>query len=109
MAIRFADGHATIQKQEAMVELLEFIGIGLVAGWIMGKIRRGRGYGFFGNLLIGAIGSLIGWFMMGFLKVAAPNIIARLTMAVLGAVIFFLVMSLFKRKKRKKSDEDDDE
>jgi uncharacterized membrane protein YeaQ/YmgE (transglycosylase-associated protein family) len=90
------------------MELLEFLAVGLAAGWVMGKIRRGSGYGFFGNLIIGAIGSLIGWFVKGFLKIETPNLLAQLTMAVVGAVIFFLLMSLLKRKK-KKSKEDDDE
>ena len=74
----------------------------------MGKIRRGRGYGLIGNLIIGAIGSLIGWFLMGFLKVEAPNLFARIALAVMGAVIFFLLMGLLKRK-RKKTSEDNDE
>ena len=49
------------------VELIRFIAAGLVAGWILGKLRRGKGYGFFGNLAIGAIGSIIGWFLKGLL------------------------------------------
>ena len=83
--------------------------MGVAAGWIMGKIRRGRGYGFIGNLTIGAIGSFIGWFLMGFLKVEAPNLFAQIAMAVVGAVVFFFIMGLFKRKKRKKPEEDEDE
>ena len=40
----------------------------------MGKVRRGQGYGFLiGNLLLGAIGSLIGWFLMGFLTCRNPQ------------------------------------
>ncbi len=83
--------------------------MGLIAGWIMGKIRRGRGYGLIRNLLIGAIGSLIGWFLMGFLKVETPNLFAQIAMAVIGAVVFFLVMSLFKKSKKKKEDDDDED
>ena len=87
------------------MELVQFVVVGLVAGWIMGKIRRGKGYGLIGNLLIGAIGSFIGWYLMGFLKVQAPNIFARIAMAVVGAIVFFLVMGALKW--RKKKDEDD--
>ena len=88
------------------MQLVEFLVVGLAAGWIMGKIRRGEGYGLIGNLVIGAIGSCIGWFLMGFLKVEAPNIFARIAMAVMGAAVFFLIAGIFRRKK-KKSDEDD--
>ena len=88
------------------MQLVEFVIVGLAAGWIMGKIRRGKGYGLMGNLIIGAIGSCIGWFLMGFLKVETPNIFARIAMAVVGAVVFFLAMNLLRWKKKKK-DEDD--
>ena len=84
------------------MQLLKFLAVGLAAGWIMGKIRRGRGYGLVGNLVIGAIGSLIGWFLMGFLKVNTSNLFAQIAMAVMGAATFFLLMSLLKRKRRKK-------
>ncbi len=89
------------------MELLQFLAVGLVAGWIMGKIRRGKGYGLFGNLLVGAIGSCIGWFLMGFLKVQASNIVVRIAMAVMGAVVFFFIVGALRWKKRKKSDEDE--
>jgi uncharacterized membrane protein YeaQ/YmgE (transglycosylase-associated protein family) len=89
------------------MDLLRFLIVGLVAGWVLGKIRRGRGYGFFGNLLIGALGSLIGWFLAGFLKMQASNILEQIAMAVAGAVVFFLILGLLKPKKGKKSSEDD--
>ena len=88
------------------MKLAQFLIVGLAAGWIMGKIRRGEGYGLVGNLVIGAIGSFIGWFLMGFLKVEAPNIFAQIAMAVMGAIVFFLIMGSLRWKK-KKSDEDD--
>jgi uncharacterized membrane protein YeaQ/YmgE (transglycosylase-associated protein family) len=90
------------------MQLLEFLVVGIAAGWIMGKIRRGEGYGLIGNLIVGAIGSFIGWFLMGFLKVETPNILAQIAMAVVGAVVFFLAIGLLKRKKKKKEDDDED-
>jgi len=90
------------------MELLRFIFIGLVAGWIIGKIRRGRGYGFFGKLVIGAVGSVIGWFLKGLLNVASPNLLAQIVMAVSGAVVFFLLVGTFKWKRKRKSTEEDE-
>ena len=74
----------------------------------MGKIRHGHGYSFFGNLFVGAVGSLIGWFLMGFLKVQAPTLLAQVAMAVAGAVVFFLIIGLFKGKRRKAASKEDD-
>ena len=84
--------------------LFQFLLVGSVAGWIMGRIRRGKGYGIIGNLFIGAIGSFIGWYIMGFLKIEAPNIFARIAMAVVGAVVFFLIMGALKWRKKKDED-----
>jgi hypothetical protein len=45
--------------------------------------------------------------LMGFLKVEAPNVISQIAMAVVGAVVFFLIMGALRFKKKKK-DEDDE-
>jgi uncharacterized membrane protein YeaQ/YmgE (transglycosylase-associated protein family) len=82
--------------------------IGLVAGWIMGIIRRGRGYGLIGNLFIGTIGSLIGWYLMGLLNIRAPNLLAQIVLAVAGAIVFFLLVGSFRRKRKKKNREEDE-
>jgi len=92
-----------------MVPLLQFLLIGLAAGWIMGRITRGRGFGLVGNLIVGAIGSLVGGFVFGFLGLTATNSIGSLVMAVVGAIVFFLQLSFLKSGKRKKSKKEDDE
>ena len=92
------------------MQIIEFLGVGLVAGWIMGKVRKGKnGYGLLKSLVIGVIGSFIGWFFMGFLRVESPNLLTELAMAVLGAAVFFFVVGLFSGKKKKKSSEEDEE
>ncbi len=88
---------------------MEFIVIGLIAGWLMGKIRGGKGFGFFGNLLVGVIGSLIGWFLMGFLGIQSTGFFIRIVMALCGAIIFFLVVGLFRGSGKKRSSKGDDE
>ena len=74
----------------------------------MGKIRRGEGYGIVGNLLIGALGSVIGWFLAGLLQIEARNLLGQIAMAVAGAVVFFLLVGSFKWKRRKKSKSEDE-
>lgn len=90
--------------------LLQFLGVGLVAGWVMGKIRKGKGkgYGLIKSLLVGVIGSFIGWFLMGFMKVESPNLFTQLAMAVMGATVFSLVVTLLTGKKKKIPDEDEE-
>jgi len=35
------------------------IAIGITAGWLIGKIARGDGYGVLGDLLMGLVGAVI--------------------------------------------------
>jgi uncharacterized membrane protein YeaQ/YmgE (transglycosylase-associated protein family) len=87
--------------------LLQFLVIGLLAGWIMGRITRGRGFGMIGNLVVGAIGSLVGGFVFGFLGLSVNNTVGSLVMAVVGAIVFFLLLGFLKPGKSKKSKKDD--
>lgn len=88
------------------MELLRFILVGLVAGWILGRIRRGKGYGFFGNLVVGAIGSIIGWFLKGLLHLEVSNTLAEIALAVAGAIIFFLLVGTLKGNRSRKRGEE---
>jgi uncharacterized membrane protein YeaQ/YmgE (transglycosylase-associated protein family) len=38
-----------------MFEFVWFLIIGLIAGWLAGKIMKGRGFGLLGDLVIGVI------------------------------------------------------
>jgi uncharacterized membrane protein YeaQ/YmgE (transglycosylase-associated protein family) len=41
--------------------------IGIIAGWLAGKIMRGRGFGLLLDLALGIVGSLIGGAVFGLL------------------------------------------
>lgn len=90
------------------MELIRFILAGLAAGWILGRVRRGKGYGFIGNLAIGAIGSVIGWFLKGLLHIEVSNFFAQIAMAVAGAIVFFFMIGLLKWKRSRKAKEEDE-
>ncbi len=40
--------------------LIVILVVGIVAGWLAGKIVRGSGFGLIGDLIVGIIGALIG-------------------------------------------------
>ena len=40
-----------------------FLLIGAIAGWLAGQITRGRGFGLFGDIVIGIVGALVGGFV----------------------------------------------
>jgi uncharacterized membrane protein YeaQ/YmgE (transglycosylase-associated protein family) len=80
-----------------MLYLLWVIIIGILAGWIAGKIMRGRGFGLLGDLIVGVIGSLLGSFIFGLVGFGAYGLIARLIVAVVGAVILLWLIRFIKK------------
>ena len=80
-----------------MLELLWFVVIGIVAGWLAGQITKGSGFGLLGDLIVGVLGSLLGGFLFGLLGFGAYGLIARLLMAVVGAVVLLFLFRLVRR------------
>lgn len=71
--------------------------IGLVAGWLAGKIVKGRGMGVLADLIVGVIGSFVGGFLFGLVGLAAYGLLARLIMSVVGAVVLLYIVRILKR------------
>ncbi|HZA21511.1 MAG TPA: GlsB/YeaQ/YmgE family stress response membrane protein [Dehalococcoidia bacterium] len=74
-----------------------FLLIGLVAGWLAGLLMRGRGFGCIGNILIGAIGGLIGGLLFDIFDVAFAGILGSLLTALVGAITLLFVVGLLRR------------
>lgn len=47
------------------MSFLWYILIGILAGWVAGKIMRGGGFGLIVNLVVGIIGGLLGGWLFG--------------------------------------------
>ena len=77
--------------------LLLFLLIGVLAGWIAGKLMKGSGYGLLGNMVIGVVGAFVGKYLFGFLGFSFAGIMGTLLAAVLGAVILIFVVGIVKR------------
>src|SRR5437762_521435 len=92
---------------EVSMQLLRFLLIGSVAGWVIGKITRGRGFGMLGNVLIGGIGSIIGGYLYGLLGVPVHNALGGVVMATVGSIALFLALRMLRpsRRRKKWSDE----
>ena len=63
------------------------IALGILAGWLAGKIMRGKGYGVLLDLLLGMVGSVVGGFVFGLLGLHAYGLIGSLVVATAGAVM----------------------
>ncbi len=76
--------------------LVLFLVIGIVAGWLAGKIMKGGGFGLVGDLVVGVIGSFLGGWVFGLLGIAAYGILGSLVMAVVGAMLLLFLIRLVK-------------
>jgi uncharacterized membrane protein YeaQ/YmgE (transglycosylase-associated protein family) len=77
--------------------IIAWIIIGVLAGWITGKIMKGSGYGFFMDMIVGLVGALVGGFLsshLGLGGVGQHGLIVSILIAVVGAVIFTWILRL---------------
>jgi len=81
--------------------LVSWILLGLIAGWLAGKIARGRGYGCLTDILLGLIGSVLGGWIFRKLEIGtgAGGFIYSLAAATVGAVVLVVVVHLFTGSK----------
>lgn len=77
--------------------LIYFLLIGLVAGWLAGKVMKGSGYGVIGDLVIGVIGAFLGGWIFGLLHIAAGGLIGLLVTAFVGAVVLVWLLRMIKK------------
>jgi uncharacterized membrane protein YeaQ/YmgE (transglycosylase-associated protein family) len=69
--------------------------IGLVAGWITGKLMKGSGYGPIMDIIVGIVGALIGGFLAAHLGFGGPHgFVMTVIIAVIGAVVLTLILRL---------------
>jgi uncharacterized membrane protein YeaQ/YmgE (transglycosylase-associated protein family) len=69
--------------------------LGLVAGWLAGKIARGRGFGCIADIVLGLIGSYVGGWVFTKLGIFGGGFLYSLAAATLGAVILVSLAHLF--------------
>jgi uncharacterized membrane protein YeaQ/YmgE (transglycosylase-associated protein family) len=77
--------------------IIAWIIIGIVAGWITGKLMKGSGFGAIMDMIVGLVGALIGGFIsshLGFGGVGEHGLIMSIVIAVIGAVILTLLLRL---------------
>lgn len=75
--------------------------VGILAGWLAGKIVRGTGFGLVGDLLVGIAGAFVAsWLFPRFGIQLGTGIVSTVIYSALGAVILLLVVSLIRGRGR---------
>jgi len=80
-----------------LLGLILFLLIGLVAGWLAGKIMKGRGFGPIGDIIIGVVGAVVGGWLFGLVGIQAGGLIGALITATIGAIALLYIVRLIKR------------
>jgi len=80
------------------MQLILFVLIGAIAGWLAGQIMKGRGFGVVGNIVVGVVGAFLGGFVFRLLGFAAFGLLAQLITATVGAIILLWIVSYLRRK-----------
>ena len=70
--------------------------IGIVAGYLAGKIMRGGGFGVIVNLILGIIGGVLGGWVFGLLGITTTGLLGRLFSSDIGAVLLLWIISFFR-------------
>jgi len=77
--------------------LLVILFVGLVAGWLAGKVVRGTGFGLIGDILIGIAGALVASFLFPKLGIRlGTGLVSEIIYSAIGAVILLLVVRLLR-------------
>ena len=78
-------------------ELIVFLLIGGLAGWLAGVITKGSGFGLAGNVIVGIVGAFVGGFCFRLLGIVAYGFLGRLIFAVVGALVFTWLLGFIKK------------
>ncbi len=79
------------------MHLLWFLLVGLIAGWLAGKLTKGSGYGVLGDIVMGVVGAFIGGFLFRFVGIAAYGTIGSIIVATIGAIVLVLAVRALKK------------
>lgn len=77
--------------------LLVILFVGLVAGWLAGKVVRGTGFGIIGDIIIGIAGAFVASWLFPKLGIAiGGGVVREIIEAAIGAIILLLIVRLIR-------------
>ena len=77
--------------------LISWIVVGLIAGFLAGKVMKGGGYGILMDIVLGIAGGVVGRLVFGLLGLYSGSLIGAIVVSFVGAVILIWVVRQLKR------------
>ena len=72
--------------------------VGLIAGWLAGKIMKRSGYGTLGDIVLGVLGGIVGGWLVRLVGFApGGGLIPSIVTATIGAVVLIAVARAIKK------------
>jgi uncharacterized membrane protein YeaQ/YmgE (transglycosylase-associated protein family) len=77
--------------------ILVILFVGMVAGWLAGKIVRGTGFGIIGDILVGIAGAFVASFLFPKLGIhLGSGLVSNIIYSAIGAVVLLLIVRLLR-------------
>jgi uncharacterized membrane protein YeaQ/YmgE (transglycosylase-associated protein family) len=77
--------------------ILVILFVGLVAGWLAGKIVRGTGFGIIGDILVGIAGALVASYLFPRLGIhLGTGLLSEIIYSAIGAILLLLIVRLIR-------------
>jgi uncharacterized membrane protein YeaQ/YmgE (transglycosylase-associated protein family) len=73
------------------MELIVFLVVGGLAGFLASKVLTGRGMGLIWDIVVGVLGAFLGGWLAGLAGVAVTNIVVEIIVAFVGAFILLFI------------------
>jgi uncharacterized membrane protein YeaQ/YmgE (transglycosylase-associated protein family) len=87
------------------MSIIAWIVVGLIAGWMAGKVMRGAGFGLVGDIIVGVVGGVIGgWLATNVLHWGAEMNginLESILVAFVGAILLLVVLRVFGGGRRR--------
>jgi uncharacterized membrane protein YeaQ/YmgE (transglycosylase-associated protein family) len=78
-----------------VMDIVWWLIVGLIAGFLASVVMRGGGYGVVGDIIVGLVGALIGGFLANLLGLGASGLIGTIVVAFIGACILIALLRAF--------------
>jgi len=81
------------------MNLIGFLIIGAIAGWLAGMVMSGHGYGVIWDVVLGIVGSFVGGFIFSLIFGTQPTgLIVSFIVALIGACVLVGIVHVVRRE-----------
>ena len=77
--------------------ILVILFVGLIAGWLAGKVVRGTGFEIIGDIIVGIAGALVASWLFPRLGIhLGAGLVSEIIYSAIGAVVLLLIVRLLR-------------